>query len=140
MGQIGAEKKTNGCVERNNTQKKRKNQSLSVAKGSCSLGTNGRRWIYFFLTTAAQNLSHVCTGFSFYLCTWKRLPKRSLLLQGRAKPDPLAKNVDRTHYQSKTQNHFVEIDLHETDLFKMLRYKFFCSFAAGLSSIWNTGI
>lgn len=137
MGQIEAGEKKKRGVCKDNT---RKTQSLSVAKGSCSLGTSGRRGIFFLLTTATQNLPYVCTAFSFYLCTWKRLPKRSLLPQGRAKPDPLAKNVDRTHYQSKTQNHFVEIDLNETDFFKMLRYKFFCWFAAGLSSTWSTGI
>lgn len=105
-----------------------------------------RKSVCVFMTrlfTLSDNSNSKSLPWMFWICLLalhSALPGGSIFPDWGAKPDPFAESVvDRTPYQSKAQNHFVNIDLFETDLYKILRYKFFCWFAGGLCSMWNSG-
>lgn len=98
-----------------------------------------RTWS-FTLSDNSNSKSLTWIFWILLLALHSALPDGTVFPKWEAKPDPFAETVvDRTHFQAKEQNNFVNIDLFETDLSKILRYKFFCWFAAGLCSMWNSG-
>lgn len=89
MQQMGAENKIKQkrMEERERIiKKKKKFKACQLQKDLIPWEQMGEDSLFF-----SDDSNYVCTEFSFYLCTEKTRPNGSLLPQGGAEPDPLAK-------------------------------------------------